>query len=216
MGIPQSGPCSRCLECRELARADGPPPKWMGRGTSQSALRRQLWKVEEITVQVGMRLTKVWDAFTERSRVHKGGVWPVEASCVVLEEDQRWLLDALPAELSEQVFMQLREEGLEHSQGGQQEWRCSNWKLGVPEEQEGTVCWKGESWSHQSAEECFASGAELQLLGGEGTTACAVIQRGSRGCLRQQRATARECWMYTLMVGQMEQARLKHLQSTAG
>ena len=43
----------------------------------------------------------------------------VEASCVVLEEDQRWLLDALPAELSEQVFMQLREEVLEHSQEGQ-------------------------------------------------------------------------------------------------
>ena len=68
-----------------------------------------------------MRLTEVWDTFAERSRVHKGGVWQVEASCVVLEEGQRWLLDALPAELSEQVFMQLREEGLEHSQEGQQE-----------------------------------------------------------------------------------------------
>ena len=61
-------------------------------------------------------MTKVWDSSTERNRVHKGGVWPVEASCVVLEEGQRWLLDALPAELSEQVFMQMREEGLEHSQ----------------------------------------------------------------------------------------------------
>ena len=74
MGIPQSGPGSRYLECRELARAGGPPPKWMGRGASQSALRGQLWKVEEITVQVDMKLTKVWDTFTERSRVHKGGV----------------------------------------------------------------------------------------------------------------------------------------------
>ena len=61
----------------------------MSRGTSQSALRRQLWKMEETTVQVGMRLTKVWDTSTERSRVHMGGIWPVEASCVVLEEGQR-------------------------------------------------------------------------------------------------------------------------------
>jgi hypothetical protein len=84
---------------------------------------------------------------------------------VVLEEGQRWLLDALPAELSEQVFMQMREEGREHSQEGHQEWSCSSWKPGVPEEQEGTVCWKGESWSQQGAEECFVPGDELQLLG---------------------------------------------------
>ena len=51
--------------------------------------------------------------------MQKDGVWPVEASCVMTEEGQRWLLDALPAELSEQVFMQLREEVLEHSQEGQ-------------------------------------------------------------------------------------------------
>ena len=74
LGIPQSGPGKEYLECRELARVDGPPPKWMSRGTSQSALRRQLWKVEEITVQVGMRLTKVWDTSTERSGVHKGEI----------------------------------------------------------------------------------------------------------------------------------------------
>jgi hypothetical protein len=48
-----------------------------------------------------MWLTKVWDTTTERNRVQKGGVWPMEASCVMTEEDQRWLLDALPAELSE-------------------------------------------------------------------------------------------------------------------
>ena len=165
LGIPQSGPGSRYLECRKLARTEGPPPKWMGRGTSQSALRRQLWRVEETSTQVDMKLTKVWDTSTERSRVQKGGVWPVEASCVMLEEGQRWLLDALPAELSEQVFMQLREQGQEHSLEGQQEWGCSHWKPGVPEEQDGTVCWKGESWSQQAAEECFAPGAELQLLG---------------------------------------------------
>ena len=61
--------------------------------------------------------------------------------------------------------MQLREEGLEHSQGGQHEWSCSRWKPGALEEQEGAVSWKGESWSQQGAEECFAPGAELQLLG---------------------------------------------------
>ena len=160
LGIPQSGAGNGYLECRELARVDEPPPKWMGGGMSQSALRRQLWKVEETTVQVDMWLTKVWDKSTERSRVHKGGIWPVEASCLVLEEGQRWLLDALPAELSEQVFMQMREGGLEHSQEGQQEWSCSNWKPGVPEEHKGTVtvCWKRESWSQQGAEECSAPG----------------------------------------------------------
>ena len=46
LGIPKSGPGVEHLEYRELTRADGPPPKWMSRGTSQRALRRQLWKVE--------------------------------------------------------------------------------------------------------------------------------------------------------------------------
>jgi hypothetical protein len=111
-----------------------------------------------------MELTKVWDTSTERSRVQKGGVWPVEASCVAVEGGQRWLLDALPAELSEQVFMQLREQGQEHTLDGQKERGCSDWSPGVTEDQEGTVCWKGGSWSQQAAEECFAPGAELQLL----------------------------------------------------
>ena len=57
----------------------------------------------------------------------------------MLEEGQRWLLDALPAKLSEQVFMQLREEGLEHSQEGQQEWGCPRWKPRAQEDQLGTV-----------------------------------------------------------------------------
>ena len=61
----------------------------------------QLWRVDETSTQVDMKLTKVWDTSTERSRMQKGGVWPVGASCVMLEEGQRWLLDALPAELSE-------------------------------------------------------------------------------------------------------------------
>ena len=84
----------------------------------------------EATVQVGMRMTKMWDTSIERGRVQEGGVWPVEASCVVLEEGQRWLLDALPAELSEQVFMQLREEGLGHSQGGNKSGAAPDGSLG--------------------------------------------------------------------------------------
>ena len=144
--------------------------------------------MEEGTVKVDMRLCKVWDESTERSmrRVQGGGVWPVEASCVMLEEGQRWLLDALPAELSGQVFMQLREEGLEHSQEGQQEWGCSRWKPGALEEQVGTVSWKGESWSQQGAEECFAPGAELQLLGEGHDSMC------SDGKWRQKLAEATE------------------------
>ena len=111
LGIPQSGPGSRYLECRKLARADGPSLKWLGRGTSQSALRRQLWRVEETSVQVDMWLTKAWDTPTERNRVQKGGVWPVEASCVMTEEGQRWLLDALPAELGAQAGIHATEGG---------------------------------------------------------------------------------------------------------
>ena len=61
--------------------------------------------MEETSIEVDTRLIKVWDTSTERSRAQKGGVWPVEASYVVLEEGQRWLLDALPTKLSEQVSM---------------------------------------------------------------------------------------------------------------
>ena len=96
----------------------------------------------------------------------------MEANSVVLEEGQRWLLDTLPTELSEQVFMPMREEGLGHSQEGQQEWGCFSWRPGVLDEQEGLGCWKGENWSQQGAEECFAPGAELQLLG----RACQHVQ----------------------------------------
>ena len=61
----------------------------MNRGPSQSRLRRQLWKVEEVTVKVQMTLDRVWDTSAERWRVGKGGVWPVEASCVVVEGVER-------------------------------------------------------------------------------------------------------------------------------
>ena len=64
-----------------------------------SRLKRQLWKVEEDTVEVQMTLDKVWDASAERWRVgklYKGGVWPVEASCVLVEGEEWWVLDVLP------------------------------------------------------------------------------------------------------------------------
>ena len=87
---------------------------------------------------------------------------------MMLEKGQRWLLDALPAELSEQVFMQLREEGLEHSQEGQQEWGCSRWELARLEEQVGTMSWKGGCWGQQGAEET-EGGQDAVLSGVLGT-----------------------------------------------
>ena len=77
LGIPQSGPGSRHVVCKQLGRVEGQLPRWMGRGPSQSELRRQLWKVGAGTVEVKMSLDKVWDASAERLRVSKGGVWPV-------------------------------------------------------------------------------------------------------------------------------------------
>ena len=62
--IPQSGPGRNHLVCKQLGRAEleGQIPRWMHRGSSQSRLGRQLWKVEESTVEVPMQLGKVWDA----------------------------------------------------------------------------------------------------------------------------------------------------------
>jgi hypothetical protein len=77
LGIPQSGPGSDHVECRQLVRVGGQLPKWMNREPSQSELRRQLWKVEGATVEVKMTLDKVWDTSAERWRVGKGGVWAV-------------------------------------------------------------------------------------------------------------------------------------------
>ena len=158
LGIPQSGPGSDHVECRRLARVEGQLPKWMGRGPSQSELRRQLWKVEEDTVQVQMSLDKVWDASAGRWRVSKGGVWPVEASCVMVGGEERWVLDELPAELSEQAYMTLWqwEQGEDGGSNRRQEWLCSGWKPGAEEEQLGTVDWVGSLWEQKGAEEDFA------------------------------------------------------------
>ena len=83
LGIPQSGPGSGHVVCKQLSRVKGQLPRWMSRGPSQSELRRQMWKVEAGTVEVQMSLDKVWGASAGRLRVGKGGVWPVEASCVI-------------------------------------------------------------------------------------------------------------------------------------
>ena len=58
-------------------------------------------------MEVQMLLDKVWDASAGRLRVGKGGVWLVEASCVLVEGEERWVLDELPAELTEQAYMSL-------------------------------------------------------------------------------------------------------------
>ena len=74
LGIPQSGPGSGHVLCRRLARVEGHVPRWMNRGPGQSELRRQLWRVEEGTVEVQITLDKVWNASVEKWRISKGGV----------------------------------------------------------------------------------------------------------------------------------------------
>ena len=165
LGIPQSGPGSGHVVCKRLGRVEGQPPRWMVRGPSQSELRRQLWKVGADTVEVKMPLDKVWDASAERLRVSKGGVWPVEASCVLVDGEERWVLDELPAELSEQAYIWQWEHGLDGDINRGKEWQCSGWRPGATEAQLGTVDWTGCVWEQEAAEEGFAEGAEQHLLG---------------------------------------------------
>ena len=89
LGIPQPGPGSGHAVCKQLSRVKGQLLRWTSRGPSQSELRRQLWKVEAGTVEVQMSLDKVWDVSAGRLRVGKGGVWPVEANCVLAEGEER-------------------------------------------------------------------------------------------------------------------------------
>ena len=70
LGIHQSGAPGRDhLVCRQLNRVDGQLPKWMHRGSSQSKLRRQLWRVEGCTFVVPMELCKVCDAAADSREV---------------------------------------------------------------------------------------------------------------------------------------------------
>ena len=42
LGVPQSGPGSRTLECRELQRVEDSAPKWRKAGSERRRLRRQV------------------------------------------------------------------------------------------------------------------------------------------------------------------------------
>ena len=82
-----------------------------------------------------------------------------------MEGGLRWILDRLPAELSEQVYMQQREQGVENEGGWRQEWSCSGWVPGLDEDLVTEVGWQGERWEQKGAKEMMAGGVELQLLG---------------------------------------------------
>ena len=112
-----------------------------------------------------MVVVKEWDQYTGRDRVYTGGMWPVEASCVVIEGEERWMIDELPTDLSELVFMQQRGLGIEHEPGWKKEWSCSGWRPGVGGEQKDITSWGGSMWEQADAEEGFAPGVEEQLLG---------------------------------------------------
>ena len=131
LGIPQSGPGCSHVVCRQLSRVDGQLPSWMHRGPRGSKLRKQLWKAEADTVKVQMSLDTVRDESAGRLRVDRGGVWPVEVSCVLVEGEARWVLDELPAELSEQAYMWQREHALDGDGDWEQEWQCSGWRPGA-------------------------------------------------------------------------------------
>ena len=87
----------------------------------------------------------------------------MEASCVMVEGEERWVLDELPAELSEQAYIWQWEQGMDGDSDWRQVWLCSGWKPGAG--QLGTVDWVGSLWELKGAEEDFAEGAERQLLG---------------------------------------------------
>ena len=97
LGVPQSGPGNRHLWCTELERVSEAPPKWRKAVSKRKELRKQVWGLTETMADVDMVLVKEWDPYTERHCVQTGGVWPVEASCVVIKGRERWLIDELPA-----------------------------------------------------------------------------------------------------------------------
>ena len=85
---------------------------------------------------MGMHLDKVWDEAAGRLRVEEGGCgqWR-QAVCWSTGGEERWVLDEVPAELSEQAYMWQMEEGLDGSSTGRIEWSCPGWKPGAEEEQ---------------------------------------------------------------------------------
>ena len=95
-------------------------------------------------------MDKMWDVSAGRLRVGKEGVWPVEASCVLVEGDERWVLDDLPAEFNEQAYMWQWEHGVDGNSDRRWERQCSGWKPGTAEVQLGTVDWMGSMWGQKA------------------------------------------------------------------
>ena len=58
------------------------------------------------------------------------------------------------------------------------------------------MSWKGESWSQQGAEECFAPGAELQLLG-EGHASMCSDEKWRQKLAEATEGNSLGCWMST-------------------
>ena len=90
----------------------------------------------------------------------------MEASYVLVDGEERWVLDELLAELSEQAYMCQREQGVDGEDDRRQGWLCSGWSPGAAEEQLGIVDWMGEPGEQNSKgdEEDFAEGVEQQLM----------------------------------------------------
>ena len=55
----------------------------------------------------------------------------MEASCVLAEGEERWVLDQQPAELSGQAYMWQWEQGVDWRGTWGQEWMCSGWRPGA-------------------------------------------------------------------------------------
>ena len=69
MGVPQSGPGSKHLECRQMMRTDEAEPAWLGKGKGHRkgrSLRRVLWSTSEQVAQVGMIVELEWEESTGR------------------------------------------------------------------------------------------------------------------------------------------------------
>ena len=92
-----------------------------------------------------MELVKLLDPDVDRHRVQSGGVWPVGASRMI-DEKSCWVLNEIPAELCEQLFMQQRElpMGIENERGHWEESGCSDWRPQVSGEWTADVEWTGQ------------------------------------------------------------------------
>ena len=158
------------MQCLPLYRVDIAAPGWMRRGVSQPKMRQAVWRQAEdeegrqVVVEVDMKLVKILDVDVDRNRVQTGGVWPVGASRMI-DEKSCWLLNEIPAELCEQLFMQQREMGIEQEKEHRWEWDCSDWMPQISEEWTADVRWTGQCWDRPQEDEGFGQGDEERLLG---------------------------------------------------